>query len=269
MEHRQLSRQVARARPRRWKILRAVLLCALLAAVLAGGATERGADVVIHVRDFLEFYSGVFTLVGLSAVVVAGLAASSRFTPVRLRVLAQSGHRAAAVMSVSFLVVHVLLKVLEQHVSVIDAAVPFIGHQERARWIGLGTIAADLMIFAFASGVARGRFIGRGRPWTWRVLHISAYLCWPVAIMHGLNAGRSPKDWVTLSYVACLALVAVMALVRFLMWLRGRGTVRRQAGRVTAHTTRRVPDPGAHGVPDEEFWAELKHEAQLWTGSHR
>src|ERR1700754_4831215 len=112
MEHRELSRQVARAAPRRRKVLRAVLLFVVLAAVLAGGATDQGAAVVLVVRDFLEFYSGVFTLVGLSAVMVAGLAASGRFTPVRLRALAQSGHRTLAVMSMSFLVVHVLLKVL-------------------------------------------------------------------------------------------------------------------------------------------------------------
>ncbi|MEO3872314.1 hypothetical protein ABGB18_26175 [Nonomuraea sp. B12E4] len=269
MKHRELSRQVARAGPRRWKVLRAVLLCVILAAVLAGGATDRGSAVVILSRDFLEFYSGVFALVGLSAVVVAGLAASGRFTPVRLRILAQSGHRALAVMSMSFLVVHVLLKVLEQHATMLDVIVPFMGGQERARWIGLGTIAAEMMVLVHVGGVARSRFIGRGRPWAWRVLHLIAYLCWPVAIVHGLNAGRAPKDWVTLSYVACLALVAVAALIRFVLWLRGRGKVRRQAGRVTARTTRHVSGIGAHGIPDEEFWAELKHEAQLWTGSHR
>jgi hypothetical protein len=269
MEHRELSKQLARAAPRRSKVLRAVLLCVVLAGVLAGGATDRGAAVVLPVRDFLEFYSGVFTLVGLSAVMVAGLAASGRFTPVRLRVLAQSGHRTLAVMSMSFLVVHVLLKVLERHASVLDVVVPFMGHQDRARWIGLGTVAAYLMVLVWAGGLARSRFIGRGRPWTWRVLHIIAYLCWPVAIAHGLNAGRPPADWVTLSYVACLVLVAIMAIVRFAMWLRGRDKVDRQAGRVTGRTKQRAPDAGAHGIPDEQFWTELKNEAQLWSGSRR
>jgi hypothetical protein len=264
-QHLQLARQVSRKAPRRWKVLRAVLLCAVLAAVLAGG--ERGASIVIRVRAFLEFYSGVFTLVGLSAVVVAGLAASGRFTPVRLRVLAQAAHRATAVMSMSFLSVHVLLKVLEQHASILDAVVPFTGGQERALWIGLGTIASDGMIFIFATGVARGRFIGRGRPWTWRVLHITAYLCWPVAIVHGLVAGRTPKDWVTLSYVTCLGLVVVMGLIRFVSWWRQPRAVRRLGGRATGRTTHHVPDTPTHGIPDEEFWAEFKREAQLWTVS--
>lgn len=268
-QHRQLARQVAHGTPRRWRVLRAVLLCAALVAVLADGTTAGGASTVIRLRAFLEFYAGVFTLVCLSAAVVAGLAASGRFTPVRLRILAQSAHRAAAVMSLSFLSVHALLKVLERHASVLDVAIPFGGRQEHALWLGLGTIASDLMIFAFAAGVARGRFIGGARPWTWRVLHITAYLGWPVAILHGLNAGRAPKDWVTLSYVICLGLVVVMALVRLVFSARRRRVVRRPGGRGTGRVTRHVPNAGPHAIPDEQFWAELKQEARLWTGSDR
>ncbi|GAA4559155.1 hypothetical protein GCM10023193_15750 [Planotetraspora kaengkrachanensis] len=249
--------------------MRAFLLCAALAGIVAAGFTEQGAGVVVRIRAFLEFYSGVFALVALSAAVVVGLAASERFMPIRLRILAQSAHRATAVMSMSFLVAHVLLKILQGHASMLDVVVPFDGGQERAVWIGLGTIASDMMIIIFATGVARGRFIGQGRPWTWRVLHIAAYLCWPIAIVHGLNAGRAAKDWVTLSYTACFLLVAVMALARLASWARRRGTTRRREVRAPNRAARDSLVTEAQGVPDEQFWAELKAEAAQWTGSNK
>ncbi|GAA4594313.1 hypothetical protein GCM10023194_60810 [Planotetraspora phitsanulokensis] len=249
--------------------MRALLICAALAGIVAAGSTEQGAGVVIRIRAFLEFYSGVFALVALSAAVVAGLAASERFMPIRLRVLAQSAHRATAVMSMSFLVAHVLLKILQGHASVLDVAVPFDGGQERAVWIGLGTIASDMMIIVFATGVARGRFIGQGRPWTWRVLHITAYLCWPIAIAHGLNAGRAAKDWVTLSYTACFLLVVVMAVARLASWMWRRGRTRRREVHVPNRAARDSLVTEVQGIPDEQFWAELKAEAAQWTGSHK
>jgi small-conductance mechanosensitive channel len=238
----------------------------MLLAVLAGGLTRRGAQTVSRLHDFLEFFSGAFALVGLSAAVVAGLAASWRLVPVRLRVLAQSAHRATVVMSMSFLVAHILLKEMELHASVLDTVVPFAGTHGRVLWVGLGTVASDMMIILYATGRLRGRFIGSPRRWTWRVLHVTAYLCWPIAILHGLKAGRTPKEWVTLSYVACAALVAVVALARLVSSLRRRGTTRRRAVPVPDRPPVR-PSGRAQDVPDERFWAELKAEAAQWTRS--
>jgi hypothetical protein len=72
---------------------------------------------------------------------------------------------------------------------------------------------------------------------------------------------------VTLSYVICLGLVVVMGLIRFVSWWRQPRAVRRLGGRATGRTTHHVPDTPTHGIPDEEFWAEFKREAQLWTVS--
>lgn len=244
------------------RVARGGCLGLMLLAILAGGLTRRGAQTVTWLHDFLEFFSGAFALVGLSAAVVAGLAASWRLTPVRLRVLAQSAHRATVVMSMSFLAAHILLKEMERHAPVLDTVVPFSGTHGRVLWIGLGTVASDLMVVIYATGALRGRFAGRRRGWTWRVLHISAYLCWPIAILHGLEAGRTPKDWVTLSYVVCAGLVAVVALARLVSSVRRRGATRRRAAPVTDR-----PEPRAQDVPDEHFWAELKAEAAQWTRS--
>lgn len=256
-------RELARAIPRRRRVLHAVSLGLLLLAVLAGGSTQRGTTLVIRVRAFLEFFSGVFTLLALTAVVVAGLAASWRLMPIRLRILAQSAHRAAAIMSMTFLTAHVLLKEMERHASILDTVVPAGDLHGRSFWISLGTIASDMMIFVFGTGVARGRFIGSARGWTWRILHVTAYLCWPVAIVHGLKAGRPPKDWVTLSYVVCFGLVAVVAFARLISSARRRGAIRRDAD-VTARSVEQSP-PETQDVPDQRFWAELKAEAAQWA----
>jgi hypothetical protein len=86
---------------------------------------------------------------------------------------------------------------------------------------------------------------------------------WPLAIVHGLLAGRTPKWWVTLSYVVCLALVAVAALARLPRVIRDRHTIgaHRPAPRVD------VPPPVE--VPDEQFWRLLRAEAKQWIGDRR
>jgi small-conductance mechanosensitive channel len=265
--HHDIVRELRRSVPRRRSnVLRALLYCALTAAVLVIGRTAPGFRFVTATRAFLEFYVGVFALLALTAAVVAGLVASWRFIPIRLRVLAQAAHRATAVMAMSFLAAHVLLKLLERHASVLAVAVPFAGARDRTLWVGLGTVASDMMIVIFATGVARHRFIGGPRAWTWRTVHIAAYLCWPIAIAHGLAAGRTPKDWVTVSYVVCFVLVIVAALAGLGSFVRRRGATRRRGGRPAEPPDAAVTVPD---IPDEQFWAELKAEAAQWIGSRR
>ncbi|MDL4816613.1 hypothetical protein [Actinomadura opuntiae] len=253
------------------RTFRIALMAAGLAAAAMLGRTGRAAAPLTAAHAFLEFFSGVFTLVGLTGAVVFGLLAASRFTPIRLRVLAQSGHRAAATLSLSFLAVHIALKVLEKHASALDALLPAAGLHGRDLMVSLGPVAGDLMILAVLTGVARGRFIGAGRAWTWRLLHLTVYLCWPVALVHGLQAGRSAKSWVIYSYLLCAAAVVLLVLLRLAIASRHRRSrgprpVRPAAPRPPAR--RPAPAPAAEArVPDEQFWADLKDEARRWSRS--
>jgi hypothetical protein len=113
--------------------------------------------------------------------------------------------------------------------------VPFLAHG-RTFYIGLGTIASDLVVLLIATGIARGRFAAK-RQWTWRVIHATAYLAWPLAIVHGLLAGRTAKPYVDWSYGACLAAVGLALIIRLVATLRG--------GRETAAypVPDRVPSP--------------------------
>ena len=170
--------------------------------------------IALAVQHFLLFYAGVFALVTLTASVGAGLAAADRvFMSPGGRIAAQAAHRAVSFAAVAFLAVHVTVEVLAGRSRPSDAVVPFL-HPGRTFYLGLGTVASDLLIVIVVTGLLRGRF-ARVRPaWLWRALHAVAYLCWPLAIMHGLLAGRTAKPYVDWSYGACVAAVALALVFR-------------------------------------------------------
>jgi hypothetical protein len=201
-----------RRRPRLVPLLAVAIAVSILPATAA--FTSAGRFWTAYVFVFLDVYIGVVTLVALSLTVMAGLMSTDRvLLRIGHRVLLQGIHRATAVIALVTLGVHVAVKVLEAHAAIGDAFVPFFS-QGRSLFIGFGTISAYLLVLAFWSGMARARFIGRVRPWVWRLLHSCAYLSWPVALLHGLNAGRQAATWVIVSYLGCLVLVGLGLLVR-------------------------------------------------------
>jgi len=227
----------------------------LLLGVVLILASSRSADPAVDdVRSFLEYYSGVFALIGFTAVVAAGLAAADRLvSSITLRILLQAVHRALAVAATGFLATHIALKVMESHANVSQAVVPFGGRF----WVDIGVIASDLLILVLVTGIIRMRFTIRPR--MWRILHASAYLWWPLAIMHGLNAGRHPKAYVTLSYEACVVAVVLALVVRLLLAIRPRSRVlRARTVRRDAPPPQRPPIRETPGPSDDEFWTFVR-----------
>lgn len=203
---------------------RSLLLVIGVLGVIVGAAslTGPGASAISAAHRFLEFFSGVFSLVALSICVMMGLAATDRvILMIHHRVLMQNVHRAFAMTAMLFLFVHVATKVMEAHARLLDIVVPFMA-SHRVLYVGFGTIASYLMILATWTGIARGRFAGNA-PGLWRVLHATAYVCWIFALTHGLLAGRSAKTWVLVSYAACLVGVGLALMVRLAVRL-GRRT---------------------------------------------
>jgi hypothetical protein len=197
----------------------AVLLAGQASPFAAGGT---GAGVILaSIQRFLLGYSGVFALVALTAAVAAGLIATDRLiiSPAD-RVTFQAVHRALSLAAVGFLASHVLLEILAHRSDVVDAVVPFLA-SGRTLYLGLGTLASDLVLLVALTGVVRGRFAAH---WTaaWRGVHVTAYLAWPMAILHGLLAGRPAKPYVDWSYGACVAAVAVALVVRLAASHRSR-----------------------------------------------
>ncbi|WP_329120661.1 hypothetical protein [Streptomyces sp. NBC_01353] len=170
-------------------------------------------------RAALDFTSGVLSLVSLTASVAWGLIATDRLllSP-RHRLLAQGIHRATAVASLGFLLLHATVKVSLGHVEPIGALIPFgLGVTGTSALIGFGSLAGLLMVVAASTGALRSTLAGRSRfAARWRPLHMLAYPAWCFALVHGLYTGRPAATWVVVMYCLALTFVAVAVSLRML-----------------------------------------------------
>ncbi|MDG4783074.1 hypothetical protein O7614_25765 [Micromonospora sp. WMMD961] len=222
-------------------MLIASALAALWAAVMLTGA---GQKAYAYGFFFTEFFAGVISLVALSLTVMLGLLATDRLVlRIPHRVLMQSAHRATGVLGVAGLGFHVLTKIATGRAAATDALVPFVGG--RGLYVGLGTVAALLMVSVIWTGIIRARFADVGPKWLWRALHSVAYLAWPFAVLHGLNAGRAAAPWVMFSYLGCILLVVLALLVRLSVSLGRRSREQHQAAARNAAMAGRAGDAKA------------------------
>ncbi|MEU7906787.1 translation initiation factor III [Actinoplanes sp. NPDC049118] len=213
------------------KITFAVLGVSIIAAIWAAAMlTPAGKKGYVYFFSYCLYYMGVVSLVSLSITIMLGLVATDRLVlSIRQRVLLQSAHRTTGVIAVASLFVHVWTKVAMNLVGVIDVFIPFL-LPYNGLFIGFGSVSAYVMVLVMWTGLARSRFIGKGKPWMWRGIHAISYLMWPLALMHGLNAGRPAATWVTVSYVVCVLGVLVGLAVRLSVSLNRRKDFASQAG---------------------------------------
>jgi hypothetical protein len=209
----------------------AILGVSVLAVIWAAAMlTPAGQMGYVYVFAYTEFYVGVVCLVSLSITIMVGLVATDRLVlSIRQRVLLQSTHRTTGVIAVVALFLHVWTKVAVSKIGVIDAFVPFLAPY-KTMLIGFGTLSGYIMVMVMWTGIARSRFIGKGKPWMWRGIHAVSYLMWPIALLHGLGAGRAASPWVIVSYVICILLVLVGLAVRLSVRLNRRKDFASQAG---------------------------------------
>jgi methionine sulfoxide reductase heme-binding subunit len=155
--------------------------------------------------------SGYTALVLLSATVAIGLVTSMRSSTRQWpRFVVQSVHRDVSLLVVLFLLIHILTSVLDPFakLTVLDTVVPFIASY-RPLWLGLGVVSIELLIAIIATSLVRHRLSWR----TWRVVHLLAYISWPIAVVHGIGTGSDTKSaWALLLVTVCVAVV-VGALV--------------------------------------------------------
>ena len=178
--------------------------------------TSTGHVIDAATQHFMLFYAGVFALIALCASTGLGLVSTDRrFLGPGHRVFIQSAHRAASFGAVTFLIVHIVTEILAQRVHVIDAVIPFMS-PFRTFYIGLGTIASDLIILLVITGIMRGRFNAAGNAWRWRAIHYTSYACLIFGVWHGLLAGRPGKPYVDWSYGFIIAFVLLGLAVRVL-----------------------------------------------------
>jgi DMSO/TMAO reductase YedYZ heme-binding membrane subunit len=192
------------------------LITAVVVVVFALVMTKPGRAIDAATQRFMLYYAGVFALIGLTASVGVGLLATDRIvmTPGH-RVMAQAVHQAVSFGALAFLVIHIVTEILAQRVHVIDAVIPFLSPY-RTFYIGLGTIASDLILLIVISSIFRKRFTAHSKAWRWRAIHYSSYLAFVLGVLHGLLGGRTAKPYVDWSYGFAIAVTALALAVRFL-----------------------------------------------------
>jgi hypothetical protein len=209
----------------------AVICVSIISALWAAAMlTPAGKIGYYYFFAYCEYFMGVVSLVSLSITIMVGLVATDRLVlSIRQRVLLQSTHRTTGVIAVVALFFHVWTKVAVAKIGVIDAFVPFLAPY-KTMLIGFGTVSGYIMVMVMWTGIARSRFIGKGKPWMWRGIHAVSYLMWPIALLHGLGAGRQAKPWVIVSYIVCILAVLVGLAVRLSVRLNRRKDFASQAG---------------------------------------
>lgn len=132
------------------------------------------------------------------------------------RFVTQALHRNLALLSVLVLGVHVSSAVVDSYVDIRwwQAFVP-IGATYQPLWLGLGTLALDLIVVVVATSLLRSRLGHRA----WRGLHLLSWAAWVLAVVHGVGIGtdlRASVAWAVVPTVACVVAVVGAGGLRLL-----------------------------------------------------
>src|SRR6185437_2187081 len=150
--------------------------------------------------------TGVVALLLMTAVVLLGLMVTRQGRLPGLPRFAVTGlHRNLSLVAVVFIVLHVLTAVADSYVTIpLTAIVVPLASPYEPLWIGLGAVSADITIAVIVTSLLR-RHLSRG---LWRVVHLLAYLSWPVAWLHSISSSRDMlHGWMFPLSIGCALLV--------------------------------------------------------------
>jgi methionine sulfoxide reductase heme-binding subunit len=174
---------------------------------------------------YLTRATGAVALLLLTLVVALGIIDVRRFgTPRWPRFVIDGLHRNAALLSIVFVVLHIVTTVLDGFapISLIAGVVPFTSAY-RTFWLGLGTVAFDLLLALVISSLLRRRLGHRA----WQAIHWLAYACWPLALIHGFGTGSdAASGWLLTLSLVCTAIVIGAVGVRIYHGAPERSRVR-------------------------------------------
>ena len=162
---------------------------------------------------FLNRGTGIILLLLMTLSVILGILSArsraGRGTPAFVRNVV---HRNVALLAVSMLAVHVVSAVVDSYVDIRwwDAFVPWGGLYQPV-WLGLGTLAFDLLLVITLTSVLRTRLPHAA----WRLVHWASYLAWAIAVVHGLGIGTdSDAPWSVIITAGCVVAVALAVALR-------------------------------------------------------
>ncbi|WP_405521705.1 ferric reductase-like transmembrane domain-containing protein [Streptomyces canus] len=171
---------------------------------------------------------GTLALILLTTTVVLGIASGGRTAPRRIgRFEVGLLHRNLSLLTLVFLAVHVVTAVLDPfvHLSWAVSVVPF-SASYRPLWLGLGTVALDLLLAVLVTSGLRRR-LGVRR---WKAVHWLAYAAWPLALFHSAGTGTDTRLSLQLwLYAACL-----VSVVGAVWWRLAKAGPERVIGRLVA-----------------------------------
>ncbi|MFF3578506.1 ferric reductase-like transmembrane domain-containing protein [Streptomyces mirabilis] len=166
--------------------------------------------------------TGAVSLVLFTVVVLLGIAVRLRG---RLPGLPRFGtiqlHRTLSLSAVVFLALHITAAVVDSYVgiSLLDVLVPFASAYQPL-WLGLGTVALDLMLAVLITSLLRARVGHRA----WRAVHRLAWASWPIALIHGIGIGTdSGAGWMLWLTISCVAAVLMAFGIRVAHVTRASG----------------------------------------------
>ncbi len=171
--------------------------------------------------------TGVVALVLFTISVVLGIVArSGRRVPGLGRFGTSDLHRTAALTGTGLVAAHVGSLFLDPYsqLKVVDFVFPFLASY-RPLWLGLGTVALDLIGVITIVSLLRQR-IG---PKVFKTVHWATYLLWPTALFHALGSGTDAGAmWFRALAVVCISAVVTAVGWRLSPSCAGRGWLRHQ-----------------------------------------
>ena len=161
---------------------------------------------------YLARGSGLAALVVLTLSMVLGIVTSVRWTNPRWpRFVIELLHRNSSLVAFALILVHIATVILDGFAPIgwKDAVIPF-ASPYRTLWLGLGSVAFDVLVALLVTSLLRHRVGHR----TWKFIHWFAYLCWPLVVVHGLATGSDTH----VGLVLLLTLACVAAVILALWW---------------------------------------------------
>lgn len=151
--------------------------------------------------------TGVVSLILLSLVAILGIVVNRQGRLPGLPRFAVTGlHRSLSLLTVAFLGMHIVTAIADGYVHIpwLSTVVPFTSDYERF-WIGLGTVAVDLVAAVIVTSLLRARI----RPSVWRAVHWLSYASYPVTLVHSLGASKDLRS----GWLLALTMASVFAVV--------------------------------------------------------
>jgi predicted ferric reductase len=161
---------------------------------------------------YLSRSTGIVSFVLVTASLCLGIASTQRAlaSPRWPRFATQGLHRNVSLLSLGFLLVHIVTTVMDSFVDISwwAAVVPGVSHY-RGTWVALGTLAFDILVLVIVTSLVRLRMNATA----WRRLHYTVYAAWPLAWLHFLKTGTDAAHGKFGLWIAIVAAVLVGAAV--------------------------------------------------------